>query len=429
MRIIIKNGHVIDTKSGRNGKYDIVIENGKVVEIDNDIEVTPTCDLIDASGKYVIPGLVDAHCHLRDPGYEYKEDIETGTRSAAMGGFTSIACMPNTNPVIDNQSVVRYLINKGKHEGIVNVYPIGAISKGQKGEELSEIGELKFAGAVAISDDGKPVRNPSLMKKALMYASMFDMTVISHCEDMELAEDGVMNEGYQSTVLGLKGIPSAAEEIMVSRDLIIAEYTKTPIHIAHVSTELSVDLIRNAKKRGVKVTAETCPHYFTLTEEACTDFNTFAKVNPPLRTKKDVEAIIEGLKDGTIDIIATDHAPHHIDEKRVEFSVAANGIVGFETALPLAITYLVQPGHLTMEQLVEKMCVNPSKILGLNKGSIDVGRSADIAIIDTEEEYVVDIEKFQSKSKNSPFDGFKLKGTVNCTIVNGKVVVREKVLL
>ncbi len=429
MKILIKNGHVIGSNQKKSGTLDLVIENGRITEIGKDIQEPPNCDLIDASGKYILPGLVDAHCHLRDPGFEYKEDIESGTRSAAMGGFTSIACMPNTNPVIDNQAMIKYVMNKGKHEGLVNVYPIGAISKGQKGEELSEIGELKFAGAVAVSDDGKPVRSASLMKKVLQYASMFDMTVISHCEDLELADEGVMNEGYQSTVMGLKGIPSAAEEIMVSRDLILAEYTKTPIHLAHISTELSVDLIRNAKKRGVKVTAETCPHYFSITEEACSGFNTYAKVNPPLRTQKDVDAVIDGLRDGTIDIIATDHAPHHYDEKNVEFNAALNGMVGFETALPLAITNLVRPGHITMEQLVEKMCVNPSKILGLNKGVIDTGRPADIVIVDMDEEYAVDIQKFKSKAKNSPFDGYRLCGTVNCTIVNGKIVVREKVLL
>jgi len=428
MKILIKGGHVLDFKTGLDGVFDVLIEDGKVVEIGNNLELA-NGDLIDAEGKYVIPGLVDAHCHLRDPGYEYKEDIETGTRSAAMGGFTSVACMPNTNPVIDNESVVRYILNKAKQDGLINVYPIGAISKGLKGEELAEIGELKFAGAVAISDDGKPVRSSSLMKKALQYASMFDITVISHCEDPELSDEGVMNEGYQSTIHGLKGIPSAAEAIMVSRDLILAEYTNTHIHIAHVSTELSVDLIRNAKKRGVKVTAETCPHYFSLTEDACEGFNTLAKVNPPLRTKKDVDAVIEGLRDGTIDIIATDHAPHHMDEKNVEFNVAANGMVGFETALPLAITYLVKPGILTMMDLVEKMCYNPSRILGLNKGTIEVGRTADITIVDINDEYTVDINKFKSKSKNSPFHGFKLKGSVVYTIVNGNVVVREKVLL
>jgi dihydroorotase len=428
LRTLIKGGQVIDAKTKTNDCLDILIEDGKITEIGKDIEFV-NGDIIYAQGKYVLPGFVDAHCHLRDPGQEYKEDIETGTRSAAKGGFTSIACMPNTNPVIDNEAIVKYIINKSKQDGIVNVYPIGAISKGLKGEELSEIGELKFAGAVAISDDGRPLKNSALMKKALQYSSMFDITIISHCEDLDLVDEGTMNEGYVSTVLGLKGIPSAAEEIMVSRELILAEYTKIPVHIAHVSTELSVDLIRHAKSRGVKVTCETCPHYFTLTDEACEGFNTLAKVNPPLRTKKDVEAIIEGLKDGTIDIIATDHAPHHPDEKNVEFALAANGMVGFETALPLCVTYLVKPGHLTMEQLVEKMCVNPSKILGLNKGSIEVGSSADLTIIDIDEEYIVDVSKFSSKSKNSPFDGFKLQGSVYYTIVNGDVVVREKVLL
>jgi dihydroorotase len=428
VRVLIKGGHVVDPKTNTNGVMDILIEDGIITEIGQDIEIT-NGDIIYAEGKMVLPGLVDAHCHLRDPGFEYKEDIETGTMSAAMGGFTSIACMPNTDPVCDNEAIVKYIINKAKQDGFVNVYPIGAISKGQKGEELSEIGELKFAGAVAISDDGRPVKSSSLMKRALEYSAMFDIAVISHCEDLDIADGGVMNEGYWSTVMGLKGIPSAAEEIMVARDIILSEYTKVPIHIAHVSTELSVDLIRNAKKRGVKVTCETCPHYFVLTDEACSGFNTLAKVNPPLRTKRDVEAVIEGLKDGTIDIIATDHAPHHNDEKNVEFNLAANGMVGFETALPLAITYLVKPGHLTIGQLVEKMCVNPSKLLGINKGTLEIGRSADITIVDINEEFVVDINNFKSKSKNSPFNGFKLSGSVYYTLVDGNAIVREKVLL
>jgi dihydroorotase len=428
MRTLIKNGRIIGSKTGKNGIFDILIENGSIIEIGNNLDIK-SGDLIDADGRYVLPGLVDAHCHLRDPGYEYKEDIETGTMSAAAGGFTSIACMPNTNPVIDSESVISYITNKTMQDGLVNVYPVGAISKGLEGQELAEIGELKFAGAVAISDDGRPVSSSELMKNALLYASMFDISVISHCEDSGLSYEGTMNEGFESTILGLKGIPSASEAIMVARDLILAEYTKTPIHIAHVSTELSVDLIRNAKRRGVRVTAETCPHYFSLTEESCDGFNTLAKVNPPLRTEKDVDAVIEGLKDGTIDIIATDHAPHHEDEKNVEFNLAASGIVGFETALPLAITYLVKPGHLTMEDLVEKMCIKPSKLLALNKGTIDVGKSADITIVDVDDEFIVDINKFRSKSKNSPFNGFKLTGSVCYTIVNGNVVVREKVLL
>jgi len=429
LKLLIKNGIVIDPTAGLNSEMSILIEDGKVSEIGEDIEVLSNMDVIDVKGKYVLPGLVDAHCHLREPGFEYKEDIESGTKSAVMGGFTSVACMPNTNPVIDNESVVKYILNKAKNDGYANVFPIGAISKGLEGKELSEIGELKFAGVVAISDDGKPVQNSSLMKKAMQYASIFDTIVISHCEDIEIAEDGVINEGYMSTSLGLKGVPKAAEEVMVSRDLILAEYTNTPIHIAHVSTELSVDLIRNAKKRGVKVTCETCPHYFVLTENVCANFNTMAKVNPPLRTDRDVEAIVEGLRDGTIDIIATDHAPHHFDEKNVEFANAASGIVGFETALPLAITYLYKTNILTIEQIVEKMCINPSKLLGINKGSLKVGRPADITIIDLNEELVVDIEKFSSMSKNSPFNGFRLQGKVYYTIVNGKIIVREKVII
>ncbi len=428
MKLLIKNGQLFDGKSAISKATDILIEDGVIVEIDNEIDSTG-CEIIEANGMYVVPGLVDAHCHLRDPGFEYKEDIESGTRSAAKGGFTSVACMPNTNPVLDNEAMIMYILNKAKTDGIVNVYPIGALSKGLKGEELSEIGELKFAGAVALSDDGKPVNNSSLMKKAMQYASMFDITIISHCEDLDLVDEGLMNEGYYSSLLGLKGNPAPAEEVMIARDLILAEYTKANVHIAHVSTELGVDLIRNAKRRGVKVTAETCPHYFSLTEQACEGFDTNAKVNPPLRTQNDVNAIIQGLKDGTIDIISTDHAPHHIDEKNVEFKIAANGMVGFETAFPLAITNLVKAGHLTVEELINKMCVNPSKMLGLNKGTIEVGKSADIMIFDINEQCTVDINSFESKSKNSPFNGFKLYGQPQYTIVGGNPIVREKVLL
>lgn len=428
MKLLIKNGRIFDGKSATHRVSDILIEDGIVVEIENEIDSTG-CEIIDAKEMNVLPGLVDAHCHLRDPGFEYKEDIESGTRSAAKGGFTSIACMPNTNPVLDNEAMIMYILNKAKTDGIVNVYPIGAVSKGLKGEELSEIGEIKFAGAVALSDDGRPVNNSALMKKAMQYAAMFDITIISHCEDLDLVDEGLMNEGYYSSILGLKGNPAPAEEVMIARDLILAEYTKANVHIAHVSTELGVDLIRNAKRRGVNVTAETCPHYFSLTEQACEGFNTNAKVNPPLRTQKDAEAIIEGLKDGTIDIISTDHAPHHLDEKNVEFKLAANGMVGFETAFPLAITYLVKPGHLTIEELVKKMCVNPSKMLGLNKGTIELGKSADILIFDINEQYTVDISTFESKSKNSPFNGFKLYGQPQYTIIGGNPIVREKVLL
>ncbi|HHV59996.1 MAG TPA: dihydroorotase [Clostridiaceae bacterium] len=428
MKLLVKSGHVVDPKSDFSDICDILTENGIIVKMGRDLHEEAD-DLIDAAGKYVIPGLVDCHCHLRDPGYEYKEDIATGTRSAAAGGFTSIACMPNTNPVADNQAVLSYISETASRKGVVNVFPIGAITKGQQGKELADIGELKFAGAVGISDDGNPVENSMVMLRALQYSSAFNIRVISHCEDKSLTDGGVMNEGYYSTVMGLRGVPAVSESVMVSRDLLLSEYTGIPIHIAHVSTEMSVNLIRNAKKRGVKVTCETCPHYFSLDESACSDFNTMAKVNPPLRSEKDVNAIIEGLKDGTIDIIATDHAPHHMDEKNVEFNLAANGITGFETALPLAIAYLVKKGHLTMEQLVKKMCCNPANMLGIRKGTLEVGGAADIAIVDVNEEYTVDTSKFISKGKNSPFNGFKLYGKPSYTIVGGKIVVRDKKLM
>jgi len=419
-KLVIKNGFVVS----ENDITDILIENGLITEIKPFILIDGAA-VIDATGLKVLPGLVDMHCHLREPGQEYKEEIATGTRSAALGGFTSVACMPNTNPVIDQQSVASFIINKSKTHGVVKVHPIGAISKGLKGEELSEIGELHGSGCVAISDDGRPLQSASLMKKALIYSAMFDIPVISHCEEMDLVDEGVMNEGYMSTILGLKGIPSIAEDIMVSRDILLAEYTGVRIHIAHVSTKTAVQLIRDAKLRGVKVTAETCPHYFSLTEIACENFNTQAKMNPPLRTQTDVDAVIAGLSDGTIDVIATDHAPHHPDEKRCEFSLASNGIVGFETAFSLAYTNLVIPGHLTLEQLIQKMCVAPAAILQLKVGTLAVGMPADICMVDTEKEYQVETAKFASKSKNSPFDGCTVTGAVIYTIVDGKVVVNQ----
>ncbi len=430
MKILIKNGRVIDPANNIDKVTDIFIDKGVISDIGEIPELEGIeMEVIDAEGKIVTPGLVDMHCHLRDPGQEYKEDIETGTMSAAMGGITSVACMPNTKPVIDNEAIVTYINSKAKEVGYVNVYPIGAISKGLKGEELAEIGELKFAGAVAISDDGRPVVESGLMRRAMEYADMFDMTVISHCEDISLADGGHMNEGYTATSLGLRGITRAAEEVMVSRDIIIAESTGTAVHIAHVSTRGSVELVRQAKKRGVRVTCETCPHYFSLTEKAVEGFNTNAKMNPPLRTDDDVEAIKEGLRDGTIDCIATDHAPHHIDEKNCEFALAMNGIVGFETSLGLGIKYLVKPGILTMSQLIEKMSVNPSRILGLNKGNLAEGKAADITIFDPEKEWTVDISKFKSKSKNSPYNGFVLYGKPEYVIVGGDIVVNQGELM
>ncbi|OQB14051.1 MAG: Dihydroorotase [Firmicutes bacterium ADurb.Bin193] len=429
MRILIKNGRVIDPKNGIDDVLDIYIDNKIIEEVGKDLDYSGAdIEEIDASGKIVAPGLVDMHCHLRDPGQEYKEDIESGTKSAAMGGFTSVACMPNTEPVIDNVAVVEYIKSKSESVGSVNVFPIGAISKGLKGEELAPIGELKFAGVVAVSDDGNPVTSPSFMRNALIYAKNFDTPVISHCEVKSLS-DGCMNEGYVSTILGLRGISRAAEEIMVSRDIILAKTTEASVHIAHVSTRGSVELVRRAKADGAQVTCETCPHYFTLTEEAVMGYNTNAKMNPPLRTDDDVKAIIEGLKDGTIDAIATDHAPHHFDEKDCEFDRAKNGIVGFETALSLGITYLVKTGALTMSGLIDKMSYSPSRILGIGKGSLCEKTAADIVIIDENSEWTVDVNSFYSKSKNSPFDGFKLCGKVVYTIVGGRVVVRDGILM
>ncbi|MGE5473764.1 MAG: dihydroorotase [Ignavibacteriales bacterium] len=421
MKILIKNARMIDFVSDHDSITDIYIEDGIVKEIKMDLEYFAD-EIIDCTGLCVIPGMVDMHCHLREPGYEYKENIESGINSAAAGGFTSIACMPNTNPVIDNQIVASFIKEKAKAIDKVNVFPIGCITKGQNGQELAEIAEMKLAGIVAISDDGKPVSNPLVMKRALQYAKMFELPVISHCEDKELADEGVMNEGYTSTILGLKGIPREAEEVMVARDVILAENNDCHIHIAHVSTKGSVEIIRNAKKRNVKVTAETCPHYFSITDEAVIGFNTNAKVNPPLRTKEDVEEIKRGLADGTIDVIATDHAPHHIDEKNIEFNSAACGISGFETALSLCVTNLLQPKVLTYKQFVEKICYNPSRILRINRGVITVDSPADITIFAPNDEVTVDAETFKSKGKNTPFDGYKLKGKVYYTIVNGKIV-------
>jgi len=424
LKILIKHGTII-TRDKTETNRDILIENGRISRIGEGINEAAD-QVIDATGLAVLPGLVDAHCHLRDPGYEYKEDIRTGSMSAAKGGFTSIACMPNTNPVIDNESIVRTIMDKASREGVVNIYPIGAITKGLEGNELSEMGSMKEAGIVAVSDDGRPVMQASVMKKALIYANGFGLTVISHCEDLNLAEGGSMNEGETCTRLGLHGIPSAAEDVMVSREIILSEYTGMPVHIAHVSTRGSVEMIRQAKKRGVRVTAETCPHYFTLTEKACEGYNTNAKMNPPLRTQEDVDAVIEGLRDGTIDIIATDHAPHHFDEKNVEFELAPNGIVGFETALPLALTYLVKPGILTMNQLVDKMSAKPAEILKINKGDIRTGADADLVLVNLNEEYIIDPDEFLCKSKNTPFGGFRVYGRVKYTFVGGKIVYNDK---
>lgn len=429
MRILIKNGRVIDPVNKIDTVTDILIEDGMISEVgvDPDLEGIDM-EVIDASGKCVVPGLVDMHVHLREPGQEYKEDIESGTMAAAFGGVTSVACMPNTEPVVDNESVVRYIKTRAAEAGYANVFPIGAISKGLEGNYLAEIGEMAFAGAVGVSDDGRPVVNSGLMRRAIEYSKMFDVIVISHCEDPALGE-GDMNEGAVATAMGLRGISRAAEEVMAARDILVAEAVGGRVHIAHISTRGTVELVREAKKRGVKVTCETCPHYFALTEEACIGFNTNAKMNPPLRTADDVEAIKEGLRDGTIDCIVTDHAPHHPDEKQCEFGLAKNGIVGLETSLGLGIKCLVKEGVLTMSQLIEKMSVNPSKILGISRGNLGVGHCADITIFDPEKEWTVDITQLHSKGKNSPYDGFTLYGKPEYVILGGEIIINQGELM
>jgi dihydroorotase len=424
MNLLIKNGRVIDPGQKIDDVMDVLVENGLIKELGKGLSVPADAKVIDASGKYVVPGLIDMHVHLRDPGLEYKEDIVSGTKSAVAGGFTSVCCMPNTKPVIDNKAVVSYIINKAKSEGLCNVFPVGSITYGMGGERMSEIGELKESGCVAISDDGKPVVNSELMMRSLQYAQGIGITVISHAEELSLVGQGVMNEGYTSTELGLKGIPCVAEDIATSRDIMLAEYTGSPIHIAHVSTKGSVRIIREAKARGVKVTCETAPHYFTLTDDAVRGYNTNAKMNPPLREVQDVAAIKEGLKDGTIDCIATDHAPHHLDEKDVEFNEAMNGIVGLETSLPLSLK-LVDEGVLKLDQLIEKLSFNPSKILNLGRGILRAGSIADITLIDPSAEWVVEADKLASKSKNSPWLGRTMKGGAATTIVAGKVVYKR----
>lgn len=421
MNLLIKNGRVIDPSQKLDEVCDLLVENGMVKEIGKGLAVPAGTEVVDADGKYVVPGLIDMHVHLRDPGLEYKEDIISGTKAAVAGGFTSVCCMPNTKPTIDNKAIASYIINKAKSDGSCNVFPVGSITYGLSGDRMSEMGELKEAGCVAVSDDGRPVVNSELMMRSLQYAQGIGIMVITHAEELSLVGQGTMNEGFTSTELGLKGIPRVAEDIATARDVMLAEYTGAPIHIAHVSTKGSVRIISEAKARGVKVTCETAPHYFSLTDDAVRGYNTNAKMNPPLREADDVSAIKDGLKDGTIDCIATDHAPHHIDEKDVEFNEAMNGIIGLETSLPLSLK-LVEEGIVTLNQLIEKMSTKPSNILGLNRGTLKVGSVADITVIDPVVEWTVEKEKLASKSKNSPFLGWQMKGAASATIVGGNVV-------
>jgi dihydroorotase len=426
MRILIRGARVIDP-GYLDGRMDVLVQNGRIADIQSEgILKVPTGDdvtIYEAAGHTLVPGLIDMHVHFREPGHEYKETIASGCRAAAAGGFTAVCTMPNTSPVNDNGQITQFILSRAAEVCGVRVHPVGAISKSLDGKSLSEFGELKDAGAVAVTDDGKPVMNSLMMRRAMEYAGSLGLPVISHCEDMDLAHGGSMNEGTIATRMGLSGIPNAAETIMVLRDIALCELTGTRLHIAHVSTRESVRAIREAKRCGIPVTAETAPHYFTLTDDAVRDYSTHAKMNPPLRTQQDVDAICEGLRDGTLDVIATDHAPHSPVEKDVEFDQAANGIIGLETSLALGLR-LVESDILSLTGLIEKMSTHPAGILGISSG-LKIGSTADITIIDTDRVWTVDADRFQSISRNTPFDGWTLKGKAVLTMVNGVVIFDE----
>ncbi|MCK8827761.1 dihydroorotase [Natroniella acetigena] len=423
-KLLLKGGEVVKPAESKREQADLLIIDGEIAEIGANLEAVDA-EVVDVAGKVISPGLIDIHVHLREPGFEHKETIKTGTEAAAKGGFTAVAAMPNTDPVIDNQSLVKSILAKAEQEAAVEVYQIGAITKESQGEELAEIGLMKEEGIVAISDDGNSVMNAEIMRLVLRYAQDFDLTVISHCEDDNLAGEGVVNEGYYSTITGLTPIPSSAEEVMVARDILLAEELGTKVHIAHISTAGAVELVRQAKSRGVDVSCEVAPHHFALTDELITSFDTNTKVNPPLRSETDVAAIKEGLADGTIDIIATDHAPHTIEEKRVEYDYAPFGISGIETALGVVLTELVEPGILSLEEALAKLTINPAQRLNLAGGSLAVGSKANLTVIDLEEEWLVEPEDFLSKGKNTPFAQSKLKGKAVMTIVGGKIVFSD----
>ena len=417
--MIFRNADVV--LSGGVRKLDLRVENGKIAELAEYLEG----EGIDCTGLTIFPGLIDMHVHLREPGFEKKENIESGSRAAVKGGFTQVCCMPNTKPVTDNKVVVSYIKNRAREVGLCKVNPIGAITEGQEGKNLAAIGAMKAAGAVAISEDGKSVVATNLMANAMLYAADFGLKCLCHCEDASLVDGGVVNEGYYSTLTGLKGSIRAAEDIIIAREICLAESLSLPVHICHVSTYSGVQLIREAKARGVQVTAETCPHYFTLTDEVIATFDTNTKVNPPIRAEKDRLAIIEGLKDGTLDCIVTDHAPHHEDDKNVEYALAAFGISGLETSFALSYTQLVKGGVLTLSELADKMSANPAAILNLQGGTLEVGAPADLTIVDLNKAWTIDPKDFVSKGKNTPFAGREVYGRVKYTVVDGDIKYRE----
>ncbi len=423
MKLLLKNGRVVDPANSIDKVMDVLIDQGKIALVQESVDVSEIDRVIDLTGKIVAPGLIDMHVHLRDPGFEYKEDIVSGTQAAVVGGFTSVACMPNTNPVMDSRAIVEYVVEKAKREAKANVFPIAAVTKGSKGEEITEMGDMKQAGAVAFSDDGLPIMNAEVMRCAMEYAAMIGAPILDHCEDKNLAAGGAMNLGLVSTIMGIKGIPAAAEEVQVARDVVLAKMTGAHVHICHVSTAGSVDILRWAKSDGVRVTAEAAPHHFGATDELVRElaYDTSTKVNPPLRSQQDVRAIRQGLKDGTIDAIATDHAPHHKNDKDVEYIYAASGISGIETAASFVFTKLVNDGVLSLAQAIAKLSVEPARILGLDRGSLTPGSAADVTVIDPEADVIVRPENFVSKGKNSPFGGWRLRARPVLTVVGGNI--------
>jgi dihydroorotase len=426
--LLIKNGRIIDPSSSVDQVSDLLIENGKVRRIESGIQAPGTPSL-DATGLIVAPGFIDIHVHLREPGREDEETIESGSQAAAAGGFTSICCMPNTDPINDSPTVTYYIVKEAERRAVTRVFPIGAISMGSGGEKLAEIGEMVAAGAVGISDDGKPVMNGQLMRRAMEYSLPFKIPVIEHCEDLHLSAHGSMNEGYQSTVLGLKGMSRTAEDTMAARDIILAELTGAHIHIAHLSTRGALDLVRDAKRKGIHATCEVTPHHFTLTDAACCGYDTNTKMSPPLRTNDDVDALIEGLVDGTIDCIATDHAPHNPNEKMLEFDRAPFGITGLETALGLSLTRLFHTGKIDLKRLIELLTINAARVISKPLGTLNIDAEGDVTLFSTEAEWVYDVNQTRSKSRNCPFHGMKLKGRVAATVVAGKVVYQNQDLL
>jgi dihydroorotase len=421
VKLLLKNARVVDPKAGLDGTHDLLVEDGRIAKVGKRLSDS-AATVLDLAGLCVCPGFIDMHVHLREPGYEWKETIASGTRAAAVGGFTGVACMPNTEPPIDSRSVVEFVLAQARLHGAVPVYPIGCVSKGQQGVELAEMGDMAVAGARGFSDDGKPVASAGLMRRALEYARIFDLPVIDHCEEPTLVAGGVVHEGEVATRLGLAGWPGVAEDVMVQRDILLAEYTEGAVHIAHLSTGRSADLVRRAKASGIRVTCEVTPHHFALTDEAVADYDTNAKMNPPLRAASDREQLLTALADGTVDAIATDHAPHNSDEKCVEFSRAPFGVVGLETAVSICLDRLVHGGVIGLPRMVELLSVGPAAVLRLKKGSLREGDDADITVLDIDRKVVVTPASFASKSVNTPFGGWALRGGPVMTIVGGRIV-------